>query len=109
MKVTGQGVWFSDYRQARPGPSVSAFTDALGATLNIDTVALIQMYELVKYDLKHRDQWDDVLGLAAGGQPVGMDNAELHEIAQRLSVIATKHCPTDHHDWQTLLNLVGRL
>jgi hypothetical protein len=67
------------------------------------------MYELVKYDLKHRDQWDGVSDLATAGQPVGMDNAELREITQRLSVIAAKHCPTDHRDWQTLLNLLGRL
>lgn len=25
----------------------------------------------------------------------------------RLLTLATKHCPKDHHDWQTLLDLTG--
>jgi hypothetical protein len=33
----------------------------------------------------------------------------LHRIASQLSVIATKHCPQEHHDWQRLLDLAREL
>lgn len=33
----------------------------------------------------------------------------LHGIATTLSVIATKWCKKDHHDWQRLLDLAGKL
>jgi hypothetical protein len=33
----------------------------------------------------------------------------LHAVATDLSVIATKHCPKDHHDWPRVCELAGRL
>lgn len=32
---------------------------------------------------------------------------ELSEKADRLLVLATKHCPKEHHDWQEVLRIAG--
>jgi chromosome segregation ATPase len=34
---------------------------------------------------------------------------KLGQLATTLSVIATKHCPKDHHDWQRVLELTEKL
>jgi hypothetical protein len=41
--------------------------------------------------------------------PVADECNRLHDIATRLSVLATKYCPKDHHDWQRLMELCEKL
>lgn len=61
MRITANGVTFENYRSASPGEYVSTFTDSDGATLLIDTVTLVRMYELCKFDLERRNGWDSVM------------------------------------------------
>lgn len=61
MQITKNGLIFRDYRWASPGVELSSFTDNDGATLVIDTAALIRMYELCKLDLERRNGWAAVM------------------------------------------------
>ena len=61
MKINGHGLMFADYILASPGAQVSTFTDSDGATLRIDTLTLVRMYELCKFDLERRNLWASVL------------------------------------------------
>jgi hypothetical protein len=61
MKFSRNGFTFDAYRSASPGVQMSSFTDADGATLHIDTATLVQMYELVKFDLQRRSGWAEVI------------------------------------------------
>jgi hypothetical protein len=61
MKITDRGLFFTEYKSASPGVFVSSFTDKDGAALLIDTVTLVRMYELCKFDLQHRGGWADVM------------------------------------------------
>ena len=47
--------------------------------------------------------WARTLNLAKVGA-----EAEREKI-QRLSVLATKHCPIEHHDWQELKQLLTEM
>lgn len=35
--------------------------------------------------------------------------SELQKQRERLLVLATKHCPKDHHDWQEILEIAKKL
>lgn len=61
MKLTNGTAMFTGYVTARPDAFVSGFTDAAGMTLTIPTEVLVSMYELCKFDLQQRGQWQGVL------------------------------------------------
>jgi hypothetical protein len=60
MDITKHGVLFEDYVRACPD-SLCRFIDSQGATLLIPATTLIRMYELVKFDLSHRNMWDGLM------------------------------------------------
>lgn len=64
MKITNNGVIFTDYQRASPGTITSSFTDRDGATLLIDTGTLIRMYDLCKFDLERKGAWSSVMARA---------------------------------------------
>lgn len=61
MKITSCGVVFTDFVGASPCTALSTFTDREGATLLVDTAALVRMYELCKVDLERRGTWGAVM------------------------------------------------
>jgi hypothetical protein len=56
-----------------------------------------------------QDLEQDVAELRMALQDRIAEVEELKQLATKLSVIATKHCPKDHHDWQRVLELTERL
>lgn len=61
MKITGQGLFIDNFRNASPSLGYCTFTDTDGGTFIIKTTVLVHMYELVKFDLKRRGLWHVVL------------------------------------------------
>jgi hypothetical protein len=61
MQILKEGVLFDDYIKAHPNCYTSTFTDKDGATLIINTTTLIHMYELCKFELTRRGEWDSVM------------------------------------------------
>lgn len=66
MKITSTGVHFDSYVGASIAPTVCAFDDRDGATLLIDTIALVRMYELARFDLERRGGWAGVMARIEG-------------------------------------------
>lgn len=62
MKIGQHGVYFEGmYCQAAPGVTVSRFVDEDGATFFIDTITLLRMAELVKFDLERWNKLEYVM------------------------------------------------
>lgn len=75
MKITSTGVYFDGYVSASPSETICAFTDRDGATLLIDTAALVRMYELVRFDLERRGGWAGVMARVEDSAPPLADPA----------------------------------
>lgn len=61
MKIGQQGVYFNGmYTSGNPGIYTSTFTDEDGARFSIDTITLLRMAELVKFDLRKNENLERI-------------------------------------------------
>lgn len=51
MKITRKGISFERWEEFVMRPNICSFTDEDGATLNINTITLIQMYKALETEL----------------------------------------------------------
>jgi len=52
MKITHNGVFFETVGSGTLRPNICSFVDTDGAHFNINTIALIEMYEMLELELK---------------------------------------------------------
>jgi hypothetical protein len=57
MIIGSRGIYFTDYTSANITKDVCEFKDPNGATLLIDAITLVHMYELMKFHLQKEGSW----------------------------------------------------
>ncbi len=61
MKITDNGIIFEDYKAASPSTGYCLFVDVDGAKFLIKAETIVNMYNLIKFDLERRSGWEEVM------------------------------------------------